>query len=232
MTEAVPAATAPELEGKTPAAAAEAVEVKLGDKTFKVDKATAEAIAAFKDATEKAGVTTKAQLDALSAQVTKLTPKEVVKPAAEGTNYETLLFTNPEEAVRRIKAEIREELNGTLAATNAQQSFWTEFYVQNPDLKDADWLVKSILTREMPRMMKMQVPEAIKDLSDTVKGEILKLAKVQPAKDPKGEVEGANESGRTRSKVTDAGKDSPTSITDVLKARKAARRAGASGAAA
>lgn len=230
MTEAVPAATAPELEGKTPAAAAEPVEVTLGDKTFKVDKDTAAAITAFKTAADKAGVDAKAQLDALTIQVTKLTPKAAATPAAEGPDYETLLFTNPKEAIRLIKAEMRDELNGQLSATNAQQSFWTEFYVQNPDLKDADWLVKSILTREMPRMMKMQVPEAIKDLSDTVKGEILKLSKVKAPKDPKGEVEGANESGRTRSKVTDAGKDSPTSITDVLKARKAARRAGANGA--
>ena len=232
MTEAVPAAVAPELEGKAPTAAAETVEVKIGDKTLKVDKATAEAITAFKTATDKAGTDAKAQLDALAAQVAKLTPKAALPAATEGPDYETLMFTDPKKAVQLIKEEIRAELNTTLSATNAQTAFWTEFYAQNPDLKDADWLVKSILTREMPRMMKMQVPEAIKDLSETVKGEILKLSKVKPAKDPKDEVEGANESRRKPSKETDAGKDSPTSITDVLRQRKAARRAGASGAAA
>lgn len=231
MTDA--AVTAPELAGAAPAAAVEPVEVKLGDKTFKVDKATAEAITAFKTAADKAGVDAKAQLETLSAQVAKLTPKPAAAAVTDGPDYETLLFTNPKEAVRLIKAEMRDELNGQLASTNAQQSFWTEFYAQNPDLKESDWLVKSILNREMPRMMKMQVPEAIKDLSETVKGEILKLSKVKTEKDPKGEVEGANESGKGRSKVVaDAGKDSPTSLTDVLKGRRAARRAGTSGAAA
>lgn len=226
MTETAPAVTAPELAGQ-PATAPQPVEVEIGGKTVKVDKDTAAAIDAFKKSVTDAGVATKTQIDQLAAQVAALQPK----PAAgekKGTDYGNLIFTDPDKAVQLMKDEIRAELNGQLASTNAQQEFWAEFYRENPDLKDADWLVKSVLAREFKNLEKLQVPEAIKKLSETVKGDILKLSKKETKKDPKATLEGSNESTREKSKDDNAeSKDSPSSISDVLKARKAARRAGA-----
>lgn len=229
-----PAATAPELEGTAPAAAAaaETVEVEIGGKTLKVDKATAEALNAFKKTVTDAGVASKAQLDQLTAQVAAAQPKGQPKGEPAAPDYDTLIFTDPKKAVQLIKDEIRGELNAQLSSTNAQADFWREFYTQNTDLKDADWLVKSILSRDFKKFEKMQVPEAIKALAETVKGDILKLSGKKEKKEPSTELEGGNERRPKPSKEGEAeSKGSPTSITDVLKARRAARRAGAGAAA-
>lgn len=225
------AVTAPELSGAAPAAI-ETVDVELGGKTVKVDKDTATALTDFKKSITDAGVATKSQIDQLTAQIKELQPKAAPK-AADSAKLSDLIFTDPDKAVQLIKDEIRAELNTTLASTNAQQQFWSEFYRENPDLQDSDWLVKSILNREMPKMGKMLVPEALKHLAETVKGDILKLAGKKQKKEPGDVLEGGNERRPRPSKEGEAeGKDSPTSITDVLKARKAARRAGANRAAA
>lgn len=227
-----PAATAPELEGKTVATTPEPVEVTIGAKTVKVEPSVAEAIKEFQKSVADAGVATKDQLDRLTAQVAELTPKTPAKPASADTDLENLIFTNPKKAVQLIKDEIRGELNAQLDSTKAQNEFWTEFYRQNDDLKDADWLVKSILQREMGKMSKMMVPDAMKYLAETVKGDILKLSGKKTKKEPGDQIEGANESTRKQPKEAETGGETaPTSITDVLKARKAARRSGARAAA-
>lgn len=229
MSPEAPAVTAPELAGAAPAAATP-VEVEVGGKTLKVDKDTAAAITEFKKSVSDAGIATKAQIDQLAAQVRELQPKSDPKAVPAAVKLSDLIFTDPDKAVQLIKDELRAELNGQLASTNAQADFWREFYSQNADLKDADWLVKSILGRDFKKFEKMQVPEAIKALAETVKGDILKLSPKKGGKEPKGELEGGNERQQKLPKEgeTESKDSQPPSISSELRARRAARRAGTS----
>lgn len=229
MTEAPkPVVTAPELQ---PAPAPEPVEVKVGDKTLKVDKATADALTAYQAAQDAAGVATKAEIKKLADQLAKLAPVKAANSEPAPTDLDQLIFTNPKEALRLIKAEVLAEVNGELGKTSAQQAFWTEFYRQNANLQEHDWLVKAVMTREFKTLAPMDVPSAIKHLSTTVKGDILKLGgkSPSPAKNPG--LEGGNELARKSSNAADVSESSPTEggLTSVLKQRRAARAAAARG---
>jgi hypothetical protein len=228
-----PAATAPELSG-TAANTPAPVEVKLGDATVKVDPATADALTKFQKSVEAAGVANSQKIAELSDQLAKLTAKQPTNPASTAPDLENLIFTNPKEALRLVKEDIRAEFNATLNATQQQADFWREFYKQNGDLTDSDWFVKSVMARDYGKMKTMQVPEAMKYLADTVKADILKLAP-KKTKDNKADVmEGGNEATPPKSKSGEASESPQTAggITGVLKARQAARRKAAGGASA
>lgn len=208
------------------------VEVKIGDKTLKTDTATAAAIKAAQDAATAAGNLVETN-KALQKQIDDLKKAAPPQPASNPDEY-TDLFLDPKGFLTRfaqtLKANIVAEVRGEAAQATAQTQFWTEFYNENKDLKDADVFVKAVLTRDYDSLKSMKVSEVIKTLAESTRAEILKLS-------PKGGhgkplAEGGTETRKPGSKEkTDESEPLPTtSISGVIAERKAARRKAATNA--
>lgn len=206
------------------------VEIKLGDKTVKVDPAVAEALEAARNDAAKNGAdlkTLNAQLQEMAGQIAALRPQ----PKKEGAQPEDLsvqIFTDPDKAIQRIVQTAVAQSQAIVQQSNAQKEFWDEFYRQNSDLKEFDGYVRYVFQRELPGYTKqnLTVGDTLKKIAETVKGDMVKMA-------PKGGTgkkvvaEGGNEgdgnkSGKGSSK--DVSGDETVTTRGILAERAEARR--------
>lgn len=207
------------------------VEVKIGDKTVKVDSAVAAALNAATTAAKEAGVsvnTLKAQVaerDALIAAAAKAGQKTEQK-AEDG--LDVLLFTNPDKAIEQITQTILQKVSAQQAQTTAQGEFWVQFYKDNKDLEDADGYVRYVFARDFDTMKKagLTVGDAMKKLAETSKTEILKISgKQKGSSRPVGEGGGEGNSRSNERSESSVSEDLPASTSSILLERKAARAA-------
>lgn len=209
------------------------VEVKLGDKTVKVDPAVAAELTAARKAASDAGV----KVTSLSNQMAEVNAKleAALKPAQKvalaqsgETPLDVLLFTDPTAAIALIEKNILEKVNTSNQVEKSRGEFWTEFYSQNKDLNDFKGYVDFVFNRELPGLVKrnLTVGDTIKEVSKIVKTELLKI-KGAPENKQKAVGEGGSESGnsgkQTRSENTDSGNELPTTAS-ILQERREARR--------
>lgn len=204
------------------------VEVKVGDKSVKVDPLIAEALKLAQKAAEDAGVA----VTSLRAQLTEkdaalaAASKPAMKKAPEGDGLDVLLFTDPDKAIQLITENIMAKVDAKQSQTSAQEMFWKEFYKENKDLEDMDAYVRYVFQRDFPEMKKsgITVGEAIKKLGTTVKGELIKVS-TRSKGQGKPIAEGGSEgnSGRNTESELEVSKDSPTTTGQILRARREAR---------
>ena len=211
----------------------ELVEVKLGEKTVKLDAATAEAVKAIQETAEAAGVTARqlqAKLDVANRPADKKDGSE------EPYDYETNLFTDPKGALARLRAEIVAEVEGKTNLKAAQKDYWDTFYQQNADLAGYRWVVDAVFSRDYATFGALTVGDSQKKLSETVKADLLKLRGGKNEADTTPGGEGGTEStrGRTKHDTGDKGSDAHRTggLTATIKARRDARREARTGAAA
>jgi hypothetical protein len=81
-------------------------------------------------------------------------------------NVEDLLVNDPKRFIEKVREEVREENNGIQQRKNATEKMWKEFYETNPDLKDVDWHVQSVLGQKLQEWWDKPVPEATKLLAE------------------------------------------------------------------
>lgn len=209
------------------------VEVKLGDKTVKVDSAVAAELAAARKAADEAGV----KVGSLTSQMAELNTKleAALKPAQKAalektgeTPLDVLLFTDPSQAIAMIEKNILEKVNQTNQVENSRKEFWSEFYSQNKELNDFKGYVDFVFNRELPGLVKknLTVGDTIKEVSKIVKTELLKIKGV-PENKQKLTAEGGSESGNS-GKQTESekqeGEGSQTTTASILLERREARR--------
>lgn len=151
----------------------------------------------------------------------------------EEINWDDLLFTNPKEAMRlhgeQIRRDVKAELQGEYQKDQGEKAFWTDFYAKNKDLQTDKDLVQFMLSKSMAELGDMPVEKAMDRLADLTRQTILGYGNRHGGEKRRSRavVEGANPPA-SRAAPTPA--DRPTTLSDILKARKAARRKGATAA--
>lgn len=226
-----------------PATPAEQVDLKLGDKSFKVDKAIADtvnaAIAAAADGTAAAKDEVIADLTKKLQDATKPAPRT---DAADPDGDYNKLFVDPKGFLQQFKADIVAEMTGAYTANEAQKEFWQEFYRVRPELQGHDFFVKSVMTRDFDALKTLKVPAAISKLGDAVTAELIRLNGGKPL--PKNDKQrpaaeggthkagGESKEGKDGSEHSLPDSEQPQTLTSILRERREARRSGRSKAAA
>lgn len=216
------------------AAAPQTVEIEVDGKKIAVQPEVKAALDAAAKAAKDAGVAAtevenrlKAQLDELQKKLPQ-DKKDAVDPL---DGIDTTLFANPKEAARAIIDRAKEELRAEMGVSNAQKQFWSDFYEAFPELKADDLVVKAIMGRDYPDLQPLKVADAIKKLGESAQSYLLErgVKREKPAKGQK--TEQGTESAGKGTKKDDVSEPLPNAggLTAVLKARREARRAAASG---
>lgn len=220
-------------EGKAKPSA-DPVEVTLNGKTFKLDADAAAAVKEVQDAANKAGAEVAETNRKLAEALTASQPAKKAGDAPAAPDLGTLMFTDPDKFVQLLTSNILNVVAAQNQQTNAQKEFWTAFYEKNPDLKDADVLVKATMQSEYANLRPLTVEKAIEKLADSVQGQLLKITKGTKGTKKPNPVEGGNNKGGRRSNDSttdgDAPESKPGGISSVLKQRAEARRKARTGA--
>lgn len=209
--------------GKKKEPASKKVKVKVGDTELETDESSAAVINALNKQTTD-----------LYAYLKGITGTPQAKPAAKEDNkdeydWETELFVNPKEALKRLRSEIKEEVKAemTTAYNGAESSkqFWAAFYADHAELKEHDFYVKAILQRDYAQLENMPASEGATELAKRVKKELLKLSGGKSNAD---ETHRPLEGGSTRANAKSASQnveDVVPSIGELIRRRQAGRRA-------
>lgn len=94
---------------------------------------------------------------------------------AEGPGVDELLFTDPKKAVTMLKQQARDDVMKELNAKEAEHQFWKSFYDENPDLLNADRIVKSIVKEKWSEVANLPLAEAKRLLAGETRGIVEKL---------------------------------------------------------
>jgi hypothetical protein len=161
------------------------------------------------------------------------TPMPQPQPDPE-PDWDKLLFDNPKEALRlhgeRVARDIEAKMTKRYQQDVGERDFWTEFYRDNPDLKNDDDLVKATMQKNMAELAVLVVPDASKKLAELTRARILGYAQLngrQPRPATRTRVEGQ---GSTTERQPAPEPERPATLGDVLKARRTMRTSRAVGA--
>lgn len=195
-------------------AATEVVEYNLGGKVFKVDPELARHLAAR----EAAFVPPPPPPPPVAAQE---------DPDAELDN---LWYTNPREAARRIRDSVKTEIYREYQVEQSQRQFWGKFYSDNPDLAKADSFVRATLNQYAQMLAPMDVATGQAKLAELTRTSLLAATQgfrqnvpaAAPALAESPSTPGARPSAQAAEPVEKA----PMSLSETLRARRQARRAG------
>lgn len=165
--------------------AVEYEEVKIGGKTFKVEKGGAAAVAALakRSGGDETAVLRKMLEDLMAAQ--KATPKKKAKveeeEEAEEEFDEAEFFTNPGKFLKKFGANlsksIMEQIGTAYNSDQTLKSFWKSFYDENDDLKDHDVIVQSVLNKHAKELGVMSTEDGAAELAKRARQELLNIAK-------------------------------------------------------
>jgi hypothetical protein len=212
---------APETIPAAPAVGAD-VEVQIDGAAVKVSPAVAKALDAANKAAETAKTAAATAETARAAAEAKL-PKEKA-PANQADDLEVIIFSDPKEAIRRIKEEVTTSVRGELGVDRARDAFWSAFYDENPGLKDADLVVKAVMGREFESMRPMTTEKAREHLAEATEKELLRLGIQRKKGKGKPVGEGSNEPGAKVTKKGEGERPLTGGLSAVLRERAAARR--------
>ncbi len=150
----------------------------------------------------------------------------------EDVDWDDLLFTNPKEALRlhgeQIRKQVTSELRGEYQRDQGTEKFWKDFYDTHKDLKGDKKMVDFVLSDHMSELADLPVEKAMSRLADLTRDLIMGYQKrTGPGKRNRATVEGNSIPSTT---VVPKREPRPTTLSDILKARKIARRKGATAA--
>ena len=105
--------------------------------------------------------------------------EEVNKQETQEVDYNELLFTDPNEALRihgeNVAQKVYQQVEATYNQDQLTRDFWADFYADNPDLKEEDGLVKMVMSKHWSTLHSMQAQEAKNKLAEYTQSEILRL---------------------------------------------------------
>lgn len=153
-------------------------------------------------------------------------------PAAQAVTsnepeFEELLYSNPKAAKELLKKEIRAERDNERAAENTKQKFWTDFYSKNDDLKNEKRLVDYYVKGQWDSLKDVPLDQASQIIAKgtrEVLADIRKRHGVTEKELPKGGAVNFGASGEPAPRGATEKAPSKQSLTDQLKAMRAAHR--------
>lgn len=144
-------------------------------------------------------------------------------------SVDSLLFTDPKQAINKITESVKQSVHDDLSTKSAQETakqlFWVEFYKTNKDLiKDEDsTLIEYLFARNFNKFSDKTVGDVIKELGEMTRQEILRISRKFNKNVDTDEAHSLepiltiNKKGNNK-KVNDA--DDFDSISDIIKKRK------------
>lgn len=202
--------------------------IDIGGTEYQVNKDAAEAYQVERTASDSAIQDLRGQMARAATA-----PEPVAPVIPETPDYSTTLFEDPNAVIAQLKEEIRSDVvNEVTSAYNAdqgQKNFWDEFYETNADLQSTDILVKGVMQANWNTLAPLPTSQAGTKLAELARREILKItkaAKTPSRGDRSTTIEGASTPAAADAPANTG--DQPVSLTDILKSRKAKRRAAAS----
>lgn len=170
------------------------------------------------------------EIDHLRRTASPITVKEPAAPKpTPKTDWEKLLFEDPEKAVQLIKEQTREEVSLQLRAEYQRerntQLFWDQFYELNKDLKQDHDMVQGLLNANFNELSNIPIADAYEKLADLTRTRILRYAGMKPNKGGKKvQVEGAEPPSPPKPVVEE---DKVVTLSDIIRSRAAKRRSSA-----
>lgn len=154
------------------------------------------------------------------------------KPEAKADDKPKMDFwDNPEQFFESLRSDIlskveekvngvKTELTSAYTSDRSTEKFWDGFYTDHKDLKEDKFIVDAVMRRDWDELKDMKSAEAKKILADRARKVLLKHGKTEkPDRDV--QVEGA---GALKAKTDKQDAPKVTSLTEVIKARREARR--------
>ena len=207
--------------GDDGAGKSEKVKVRVGNDEIETDAASAAAINAL--------MQNNSQLyDYIKQAGLGKQPADDGKGKKAGYDYATGLFTEPEEALKRLREEIKAEVKGEITtaynAAESQKDFWTGFYKDNSDLADEKMIVNAVMTRDWATLKDLAPAAAAKKLAEAAKKELMRISGGKSPSDDnaRGVEGGSTKNSAPAGKKTDD--DKVLSLSDIIKKRQEARR--------
>jgi hypothetical protein len=170
------------------------------------------------------------EMDALkqtnAALIRQAPPREPEPDEDEDeTDWDTIIFSNPKEAVRMIKEQTRKEvsreLRGEYQKDQGEKEFWADFNKSHPDLKEDRDLVEIELSKNMKKLDDMPVKKAMDELADLTRKRIMRYSGGKARTKSRAIAEGA---GAPSARKAPQEKKRATTLSDVLRARAETRR--------
>ena len=197
----------------------EMVEITMGGQSLKVTPEAAEAY--------------KAQMEQHTAELVSAREPPPApdrdKDQDDKIPFSEMLYTDPDQAMKLFKEEIKEEVRAEYAEDQSKRGFWDTFYRDNPELRDDDAYVQAMLNKNWETLKKLPTDVAGSKLADLTKEGILglasKYASSKGGKNDTVDLEGASNSDEDTAPTKQSTKTSsrPQSLGDVIKQRNKAR---------
>lgn len=72
-----------------------------------------------------------------------------------------MLFKDPKAAIKKIRADVRADLQSESRAERAERKFWKDFYATNRDLSDFKDIVNDVVNKNVVEIQKLKDPTKI-----------------------------------------------------------------------
>lgn len=222
-------------------------EVEIGGKKYKVEKGGVEALRAQlkpKKPAVSESQEIKKMLDEYTAKLQGGKKKKAVEQD-EDEDDDTLsddrLFTDTKGWMKDFKKSLSKDIlaavSGAYTQDQSHKEFWGDFYRTNSDLKDYDFIVKAVMSKNAAELSPMSTEEGSDRLAELAREQLLNIAKkVSKGKSKNGKfhVEGEQSSRRSEpDDVEDEDDDEkdkkagmPMTMSALLKDRREKRRLG------
>lgn len=195
--------------------------VKLSGKDIEVDADTADAIEAREVEIQHKLSEQGEELGRLRKTATTAGSTPPAAPAPK-KDLSKLMFEQPEEFIRELKQEVREELVSEYRNDQGEKAFWSDFSNKYPDLTHAQTLSRMLLAKHYTELGELKVDEAQKRLADYTVMEINRLSKRSATPPSPGSI--VEPSSGHRPATPPAAPSAPTKLSDVIRGRQEARR--------
>ena len=105
--------------------------------------------------------------------------EEVNKNETPEIDYNDLLFTDPNEALRihgeQVAKQVVQHMESSYSQDQVVKEFWSDFYGEHPDLKEEDGLVRMVMSKHWSTLQHMKGKDARDKLAEHTQSEILRL---------------------------------------------------------
>jgi hypothetical protein len=213
--------------------------VSIGGQDFTVSKAMADAIENDKQTNSESQNAAVSRIDALEQRVnTQTEQNSPVSQESEPIDYSERIFTDTNAVLNEVADRIESKLEKRYTEDRVREKesnsmlaelelFYADFFKSHEDLKEDRALVEVLFQTNYSSLKSMGRVGAIKELAEIVRKTILRHIEA-PASGQDVSltvVEGAPQPTTVQEQTTAEGDDNePSSLTQVIKARKDARR--------
>jgi hypothetical protein len=170
------------------------------------------------------------EMAALRRQQPPSVPKPPGQTQEEDDKLDELLFTNPKEAIKKIRESVGAEIEGRLTKRYNQaentRRFWDSFNKQFPDLVDDRDIVEMTMNANLDKIANIPVDKAMEKLAELTRDRIRRYTTQRP-RSKKAVAEG---SGNPLPRPTQEDKPEVVSIGELIRRRRAQRSGKASAA--